>query len=93
MCLLMKVVVNLLSGRQPKARFSTRLPDGNFLSLAVWSGKSDPSAEVLTIQVRGLKDEIWETVGRLAVYRTSDGKYSMLPERSPVQAGKSESDQ
>jgi hypothetical protein len=81
----MKAVVNLLSGRQPKARFSTRLPDGNFLSLAVWSGKSDPSAD--------LKDEIWETVGRLAVYRTSDGKYSMLPERSPVQTEKSESDQ
>lgn len=82
-----------MSGRQPKARFSTRLPDGNFLSLAVWSGKSDPSAEVLTIQIRSLKDQIWETVGRLAVYRTSDGQYSMLPERSPPQADKPESDQ
>ena len=38
-------------------------------------------AEVLTIQIRGLTGDNWETVGRLAVYRTSDGDYSQLPER------------
>jgi hypothetical protein len=83
----MKVMVFPLSERhQPKARFSTRLPNGDFLSFAVWPGKSDPAAEVITIQVRQLKGELWETVGRLAVYRSSDGRYSQLPERGPTQA-------
>jgi len=38
-------------------------------------------AEVLTIQIRRLNNDNWETVGRLAVYRTSNGDYSQLPER------------
>ncbi|MBS7625680.1 hypothetical protein KEJ51_01360 [Candidatus Bathyarchaeota archaeon] len=77
-----------MSGRQqPKVRFSTRLANGDFLSFAVWQGKSDPSAEVFTIQVRRFKDDSWETVGRLAVYRTSDGRYTQLPERGRAQDG------
>jgi hypothetical protein len=76
--------------QQPKARFSTRLPDGDYLSFAVWPGKSDPSAEVFTVQLRRLKEDLWETVGRLAVYRTPDGRYSMLPERGRVQARQDE---
>jgi len=72
--------------QQPKARFSTRLPSGDFLSFAVWPGKSDPSAEVLTVQVRHFEGDVWETVARLAVYRTSDGKYTLLPERGRTQA-------
>ncbi|GEM_PF-520889 len=85
---LIEVLVELLSERQqPKVRFSTRLPNGDFLSFAVWQGKSDPSAEVLTIQIRHFKDEFWETVGRLAVYRTADGRYTQLPEtRGKTQA-------
>jgi len=71
-----------LSGRsQPKARFSSRMPNGDFLSLSVWAGKSDPAAEVLTVQVRHYSGELWETVGRLAVYRNAEGFYSQLPER------------
>ena len=66
-----------------KARFSTRLPNGDFLGITVWPGKSDPSAEVLTIQVRRQTGEGWETVGRLAIYRTADGRHSLLPERAP----------
>jgi hypothetical protein len=38
-------------------------------------------AEVLTIQIRHLNIDDWETVGRLAVYRTGNGDYSQLPER------------
>ena len=38
-------------------------------------------AEVLTIQIRRLNNDNWETVGRLAIYRTSNGDYSQLPER------------
>jgi len=73
-----------LSGRSlSKARFSTRMPNGDYLSLTVWPGKSDPTAEVLTVQVRRQSSQGWETAGRLAVYRTADGRYSQLPERPP----------
>jgi hypothetical protein len=67
----------------PKARFSNRLPNGDYLSLTVWPGKKDPIAEVLTVQIRRLNNDNWETVGRLAVYRTGNGQYSQLPERQP----------
>jgi len=66
---------------QPKASMRTRLPNGDFLTLIVWPGKSDPTAEVITVQVRHLSGDRWETVGRLAAYRTADGSYSQLPER------------
>jgi hypothetical protein len=66
----------------PKVSFRNRLDNGDFLSLTVWAGKSDPDAEVLTVQVRRLKGDVWETVGRLAAYRTADGNYSQLPERA-----------
>jgi len=73
-----------MSGSQPKARFSSRLPSGDYLTLAVWAGKKDPTAEVLTIQIRQSAGNSWETIGRLALYRTGDGNYSQLPERQPV---------
>ena len=72
-----------MSKSQPKARFSNRLANGDFLTLAVWPGKKDLKAEVLTIQIRRSTGDSWETVGRLAVYRTGDGSYSQLPERQP----------
>jgi hypothetical protein len=74
---------------QPKARFSTRMPTGDYLGLTIWPGKSDPTAEVLTVQVRRPATQGWETVARLAVYRTADGGYSQLPERTLPQAGTS----
>jgi hypothetical protein len=74
-----------LSGSQPKAGVRTRLPNGDFLTLTVWPGKTDPTAEVITVQIRSQSTSQWETVGRLAAYRTSDGKYSQLLERSPTQ--------
>jgi len=39
---------------------------------------------VLTIQIRHSTGDSWETIGRLAVYRTADGAYSLLPERQPL---------
>ena len=66
---------------QPKARFTTRISEKDYLNIAVWPGKSDPSAEVITFQLRRNEGENWETVGRLAVYRASDGSYVKLPER------------
>jgi hypothetical protein len=66
---------------QPKARLKTRLSNGDFLLLTIWPGKSDPTAEVITVQIRRLSGDQWETIGRLAAYRTADGNYSQLPER------------
>ncbi|MEM4245987.1 MAG: hypothetical protein QW390_01685 [Candidatus Bathyarchaeia archaeon] len=65
----------------PKARFSSRLPNGDFLTLSVWQGKKDPLAEVITIQIRHPTGSSWETVGRLAVYRSGEGAYNQLPDR------------
>jgi hypothetical protein len=64
---------------QPKASMRTKLPNGDFLSLTVWAGKTDPTAEVITVQIRHPESDQWETIGRMAAYRTSDGKYSQLP--------------
>jgi hypothetical protein len=66
----------------PKARFSTRLPTGEFLNLSIWQGKSDPNAEVLRVELRKLEKDTWQSVARIAVYRTADGKYSQLPDRA-----------
>lgn len=65
----------------PKARFSTRLPNGDSLGITIWQGKSDPTAEVVSVQIRHPTGDTWETTARIAIYRTSDGKYTLLPER------------
>ena len=70
-----------MSPSQPKARFYTRINEQDYLGVTVWLGKADPSAEVIAIQLRRRDGENWETVGRLAVYRSPDGSYSKLPER------------
>ena len=75
------MVADLNSASQPKARFYTRISERDFLGITVWSGKTDPEAEVIVVQLRRRDGDNWETVGRLAVYRTSDGTYSKLPER------------
>jgi len=65
-----EVSVNAMSvPSHPKDSFRNRLDNGDFLSLTVWAGKSDPNAEVITVQIRRLNGDIWETVGRLAAYR------------------------
>ena len=67
--------------KQPKARFYTRLNERDYLGITVWPGKTDPEAEVIVVQLRRRDGDNWETVGRLAVYRMSNGTYSKLPER------------
>lgn len=69
------------SKSQPKGRFYTCINEQDYLGLTIWSGKSDPRAEVIAVQLRRRDGDNWETVGRLAVYRTSAGVYSKLPER------------
>ncbi len=66
-----------------KARFSTKLPNGDFLGITVWPGKTDPSAEVVAVRISRQTGEGWETVSRIALYRTPDGRYSLLPEKAP----------
>jgi len=75
------VVIDLSPKSQPKARFSTRLDEQDFLNLAVWPGRTDPTAEIIVVQLRRRTGDDWETTARLAVYRSSDGTYSKLPER------------
>jgi hypothetical protein len=72
---------------QPKYRFSKRLDNGDYLTLAVWPGKSKPEDEVLSIQIRRVEGE-WKTVGRLAVYRAIDGIYSQLAEQNTASSAK-----
>jgi len=71
----------LSSTSQPKGRFYTRVNEQDFLGITIWPGKKDPTAEVIVVQLRRRDGDNWETVGRLAVYRTTDGMYSKLPER------------
>jgi len=75
------MVIMLSSTSRPKGRFYTRVNEQDFLGITIWPGKTDPTAEVLVVQLRRRDGDDWETVGRLAVYRTSDGMYSKLPER------------
>ncbi len=64
---------------RPKFRVSKRMDNGEFLSLAVWPGRSNPEDEVVNVQVRKFEGE-WKTAAKLAVYRTKSGTYSELPE-------------
>ena len=74
-------MIKMASASQPKGRFYTRLREQDYLHLTIWAGKKDPTAEVVVAQLRRRDGDNWETVGRLAVYRTPDGTYSELPER------------
>jgi hypothetical protein len=71
-------VVKELSPSQPKAKFYIRINEKDYLNIAVWPGKADPTGEVIAVQLRRNEDEKWETVGKLAVYRASDGSYTQL---------------
>jgi hypothetical protein len=73
-------VIELSSSAQPIGRFYTRLNEQDYLGLTIWQGKTDPNAEVLTVQLRRRDGDNWETVGRLAIYRSSNGTYTKLPE-------------
>ncbi|HDQ06019.1 MAG TPA: hypothetical protein ENN36_04775 [Candidatus Bathyarchaeota archaeon] len=67
-----------MSTSQPKAKFYVRINEQDYLNLAVWPGKSDPTGEVISVQLRRNEGENWETVGKLAVYRAPDGSYVQL---------------
>jgi len=70
---------------RPKFSFSRKLGGGEFLNVAVWPGRSNPEDEVVSVQLRKF-DGDWKTRARVALYRTRDGTYSELPERTSTQA-------
>jgi hypothetical protein len=74
----------LESKSKPKASFSTQLPNGDRLELAVWTAKSNPAEEALAIKVDRFSDSGWKTIQRMAFYRTKDGNYRQLPDRRPL---------
>jgi len=66
---------------RPKESFRIPLGDGKTLSGAIFTTKKDPKAEVISVQVQQYEDEKWETIGKIAVYRSPEGNYSRLPDR------------
>jgi len=66
---------------KPKATFRLRLSEKDFLSVSVFPTRKDPTAEVISVQVRRPTGDDWETVGRIALYRSPEGDYSRLPDR------------
>ena len=66
---------------RPKESFRMPLGDGKTLSVAIFPTKKDPKAEVISVQVQQYSDEIWENVGKIAIYRSPEGNYSRLPDR------------
>ena len=69
--------------RPPKESFSIRLNETDTLQLAIWSGRKDPDADVIVATIQSRQEDGWKKIGRIAVYRSSDGEFSQLPERKP----------
>jgi hypothetical protein len=74
----------VLAENQPKRRkanFNIRLEGQDYLGFAVWPAKNESGGEVIAVDVRRLEGDSWNTIGRLAIYRATDGTYRKLPER------------
>jgi hypothetical protein len=67
---------------RPKHSFRIPLPDGSNLSLAVFATRNDPAAEVISVQITRLVENNWVTDAKLAVYRSPEGNYTQLPDRT-----------
>lgn len=73
-----------MSENKYKGRFYAKLPDGSFLSVTIWPAKTTPNSEVIVTEIRRNRGNSWETVTRLAIFRTPEGKYVHLPERKII---------
>ncbi len=78
---------------EAQSTFLNAAPNGDYLQIAVWAGKTDPAAEVVNVQVRHMSDGEWMTAGKLAVYRAKDGSYTQLPDKPPTPSSKPPSKQ
>jgi len=65
----------------PKASFRLRFGEEEFLSVSIFPTKKDPTAEVISVQVRRPTGDDWETIAKIAIYRSPEGEYSRLPDR------------
>jgi hypothetical protein len=74
---------------KPRESFRMSLSDGSSLSMSVFPTKNDPKAEVVSVEIRRIVADNWVTDARLAVYRSPEGNYRLLPDREkpmkPVQ--------
>jgi hypothetical protein len=73
-----------MSKSQPKFRASKRLDNGDYLTFAIWPGKSVPEDEIMNVQLRTLAEGQWKTTSKLTIYRRKDGTYSQLSDSVPV---------
>lgn len=51
-----------------------------YLSIAIWPGIKDPNADILKIQFTGLKNNNWEQIGEINLYKDKQG-YKNLPKK------------
>ncbi len=65
----------------PKAKFTKKVSDKDFLNVSIWKGKTHPEDEILRIQLRRLEEGQWKTEYEISLYRTQDGQYSELKPR------------
>lgn len=65
----------------PKARFSKRVGQGEYLTFTVWRGKTHPEDEIIRVQLRKLESGQWTTEYEMSVYRAANGTYSELRPR------------
>jgi hypothetical protein len=72
------IVVNL---SPPKAKFSVRVGDTEYLNFTVFLTKADPTAEVIVAEIRLREEDNWTSRGRLAVFRSPEGTYKQLADR------------
>jgi len=69
---------------EPKASFRLRLNETEFLNVSIFPTKKDPTAEVISVQINRTPrapEDNWETVAKIALYRSPEGDYSRLPDR------------
>ncbi len=71
--------VIMAEGRNHKARFVSKLPNGDTLNFVVWQIDRDPLAEIVTIEIGHEGSSGWETIHRINIYRSSDGRSVLLP--------------
>jgi len=61
---------------EPKARFSKKVNESDYLNVTVFNGKKHPEDEVIRVGVSKKVDAgQWKTEYEMTLYRTKDGKY------------------
>ncbi|MCL4344004.1 MAG: hypothetical protein JRN10_01990 [Nitrososphaerota archaeon] len=74
--------------RGPKAKFSKKVAENDFLSISVWKGKTHPEDEIIRIQLRRWDGVQWKTEYEMSLYRTQSGQYAELKPRTNTKTEK-----